>query len=82
MSYCYDALPDMLRCALLVCAAHSLAAWLHAHLSLLSVHVRTAIACTGTCEEESTAKPLCANYTIIRDTQGRNALKGAIAYEG
>lgn len=28
------------------------------------------------------AEQLCANYTPIMDRQGRNALKGAIAFEG
>lgn len=28
------------------------------------------------------AEQLCGNYTTITDRQGRNALKGAIAYEG
>ena len=28
------------------------------------------------------AEQLCGNYTTITDRQGRNALKGAIAFEG
>lgn len=77
-------LKGLFLCTLLVRTAASLAAWLQARLSLflLPVCVSAAIACTGTCEEEGTAKPLCANYTTITDTRGRNALKGVIAYEG
>ena len=40
------------------------------------------IACTGNCEKKGMAEQLCGNYTIITDRQGRNALKGAIAFEG
>lgn len=84
MPYQTCILKELFLCALLVCTASSLAARLQAYLFhlLLSVCVSAAIACAGTCEEENPAKPLCANYTTITDTQGRNALKGAIAYEG
>lgn len=37
---------------------------------------------SGKCEEKGMAEQLCGNYTTITDRLGRNALKGAIAYEG
>ncbi|KAL3136341.1 hypothetical protein ABBQ38_005603 [Trebouxia sp. C0009 RCD-2024] len=36
----------------------------------------------GKCNDKGMAEQLCANYTPIMDRQGRNALKGAIAFEG
>ena len=40
------------------------------------------VACIGKCQEKGMAEQLCGNYTTITDRQGRNALKGAIAFEG
>ena len=36
----------------------------------------------GKCEEKGEAEQVCGNYTTITDRKGRNALKGAVAFEG
>ena len=56
---------------------------MHVSVSLwVCAYQRADIVCIGKCQEKGMAEQLCGNYTTITDRQGRNALKGAIAFEG